>query len=235
MVENSLNKETPNGEEAFIRIFLADDHPVIRQSLRVFLEKQPDFKVVGEAGDGQETVKLVLELLPEVVIMDITMPLMNGIEAARLIKEEHPEIAILALTVHTEKEYILGILETGIAGYLTKSVFGKELVNAVRSVVSGEVVLTTSAFKQILSSSPRRDRKPTQVYAGEWLTNREYEVLKLAARGLNNKDIALRLDVSVHTVKNYLAVIFSKLHVGSRTEAVMVGLRAGLLTMNDVE
>ena len=218
-----------------INILLADDHPLLRKALRDLLVQQDDFEIVAEASNGQEAVRLATELVPDVVIMDISMPGINGLEATRQIKMKYPSIAILVLTIHTDSEHILGILEAGAAGYLTKSVFGDEIIAAIRSVVAGETVLATSVFQQILKHAIRYMTKPLVLEGGEKLTTREMEILKLAARGMNNKDIAKELNLSLRTVKGYLVEIFSKLKVGSRTEAVITGLRAGFLSLKDLE
>jgi two-component system, NarL family, response regulator LiaR len=233
---NTFSENDPSKpQKDIIRILVADDHPLMRQALITFLEKQPDFKVIAEAGNGEEATKLAFELIPDVVIMDISMPVMNGLEATRLIKEKYPQIAILVLTVHTDSEHVLSILEAGAAGYLTKSVFGNEIINSVRSLVAGEAVLTPSILQQIIKKVPHTIEKPLTLDVKRMPSAREMEILKFAASGMTNKDIALKLNVSVRTVKSYLADIFSKLGVGSRTEAVIAGLRTGLLTMADIE
>ncbi len=235
MKEIQPEGETGQSTREIVRILVADDHPLMRQALISFLQKQPDFTVVGEAGDGEQAVKLASRLTPDVIIMDISMPVMNGLEATRLIKEKYPQIAVLVLTVHTDTEHVLGILEAGAAGYLTKRVFGDEIITAVRSVVAGEAVLTASILRQIIKNVPRHTARAISPDFRQSLTGREKEILKLAASGLSNKDIALRLNLSVRTIKGHLVDMFSKLGVGSRTEAVMTGLRIGLLTMEDVE
>lgn len=218
-----------------ITILLADDHPLLRKALRDLLEQQEDFEIVAEAGDGKEAVRLAIELVPDIIIMDIGMPELNGLEATRQIKAECPNIAILALTIHSDSEHILGILEAGAAGYLTKSVFSDEVVAAIRSVVAGETVIANPVFQQILKHALRYVTKPLGLGAGEKLTARELEILKLAARGMSNKAIAMELKLSLRTIKGYLVEIFSKLKVGSRTEAVITGLRAGFLNLKDLE
>jgi NarL family two-component system response regulator LiaR len=217
-----------------IRILLADDHPLLRQALRNILEKQADFEVVAEAGDGEEAVRLATELMPDVVVMDISMPKISGLEATRQIKEKSPNIIILVLTVHDDSEHILGILEVGAAGYLCKSVFGEEVIHTVRSVIGGETVLSPQVAQLILKYSLRHATKPLHLYAREKLTTRELEILKLAATGMSNNDIALKLKLSLATIKSYLSDIFVKLGVGSRTEAVITAFRAGLLTTDDL-
>ena len=210
---------------------LADDHPLVRKALRDVLEKQADFEIVAEAGDGEEAIKIATELVPDVVLMDITMPKLNGIEATRQIKAKCPNIAVLVLTVHDDSEHILGILEAGAGGYLTKRVFGEEVIHAIHSVVAGETVLSAEIFQQILKHAMRYATKPITIAVGEKLTVREIEILNWAAKGKSNKDIAAELNLSQATIKSYLSDIFAKLEVASRTEAVIIGLRAGILTL----
>lgn len=226
-----LNRERPDN----ISIMLADDHPLLRQALRSVLDKQADFKIIAEANDGEEAVRLAVELVPNVVIMDIGMPKLNGLEATRQIKAKCPSIAILVLTVYDDSEHILSILEAGAAGYLTKRVFGDEVIHAVRGVAAGETVLSASVSQQIIKYAVRHIAKPLQVDAVEKITGRELEILRLAATGMSNKDIAQKLGLSERTVKGYLAEIFSKLNVGSRTEAVITALRSGMLTLDDLK
>ena len=210
---------------------LVDDHPLVRKALRDVLEKQADFEIVAEAGDGEEAVKIATELVPDVVLMDITMPKLNGIEATRQIKAKCSNIAVLVLTVHDDSEHILGILEAGAAGYLTKRVFGEEVIHAIHSVVAGETVLSAEIFQQILKHAMRYATKPITIAVGEKLTVREIEILNWAAKGKSNKDIAAELNLSQATIKSYLSDIFAKLEVASRTEAVIIGLRAGILAL----
>jgi DNA-binding NarL/FixJ family response regulator len=222
-------------QTAKTRIILADDHPLLRKALKDLLQKETDFEIVGEAGDGKEAVRLATEMSPDVVIMDISMPLMDGLEATQQIKARHPNVAVLVLTVHTDDECILEILQTGAAGYLVKSIFGEEIVQAIRSVVTGEMVLSPEIGRRLLKQAARYPTRPVLLEAGEKLSGRELEVLKLTARGLSNKDIAQTLDIKPRTVKGHLADIFSKLRVASRTEAVIAGLRAGFLSMDDIQ
>jgi len=229
-----MSSQSVPAQQNKISILLADDHPLLRQALRNVLEKQPDFEVVGEAEDGEQTVRFADELTPDVVIMDIAMPKLNGLEATRQIREKHPDIQVLVLTVHDDSEHILGIFEAGAAGYLTKSVFGEEVVGAVRGVISGESILSASVFRQVLKHALRYPTKPVRLKAGEKLTIRELQILKLVASGMSNRDVAQELDLSLRTVKGYLVEIFSKLGVGSRTEAVITGLQAGILTLDEI-
>ena len=218
-----------------IRILIADDHPLLRQALRGILEKQPDFEVVAEADDGEKTVRLADELTPNVVIMDIAMPRLNGLEATRRIRGKHPATQVLVLTVHDDSEHILGIFEAGAAGYLTKSVYGEEIVGAVRGVLAEETILSAPIFRQILKHALRyHPTKPVLLPTGEKLTIRELQILKMVGRGMGSKDIAVELDISLRTVKGYLVSIFTKLGVSSRTEAVITSLGAGFLTLDEI-
>jgi len=217
-----------------ITILLADDHPLMRLALRSIIEKEADLEVIAEANDGEEAVTAATELVPDVVIMDIMMPRLNGLEATRRIKEQYPNIAVLVLTIHSDREHIFGILEAGAAGYLTKRVFGEEVVSAIRGVVAGDAVLSRDVLRQLLKDSFRYSTKPLPVDNVETLTSREQQVLKLAARGMSNKEIAQNLGLSTRTIKSYLVDMFTKLRVGSRTEAVITGLQAGLLSLDDL-
>jgi len=217
------------------RIVLADDHPLLRKALRDLLEKEPTFQIIGEAGDGVEAVKLAGELAPDIIIMDISMPNLDGLQATQQIKTKHPDIAVLVLTVHTDDECILDILKAGAAGYLLKSAFGDEVIHAVRAVTSGEMVLSASIGQRLLTQAARFPTRPFHLEAGEKLSARELEVLKLTARGLSNKDVASALGIKQRTVKGHLGDIFAKLRVASRTEAVIVGMQAGFLSMDDVK
>ena len=231
--ESSIQSVKPKKSKK-TRIILADDHPLLRQALRSVLEKQPDLEVIAEAGDGEEAVKLATELVPDVVIMDISMPKLNGLEATRQIKENRSTIAVLVLTVHSDNEHILSILQAGAGGYLTKSVYDDEVVNAVRALVSGETVLSPSVSQRIFKYAFQHITKPKSLDVGDKLSVRELEILSLVAQGISNKDIAIRLGLSLRTVKGYLADIFLKLNVSSRTEAAIVGLRKGILTLDDL-
>ncbi len=234
-MDESPESKPRRNQQNKITIMLADDHPLLRKALRDELENQPDFEVVAEVADGERAVKIATEIVPDVVIMDISMPKMNGIEATKRIKAKCPSIAVLVLTVHDETEHILSILQAGAAGYLMKTAFGEEVVQAVRGVVAGENVLSPEIFKRIIKSALRHITKPVSLDAGEKITTREQEILGLAARGLSNRDIARKLDLSEYTVKSYLVELFSKLKVSSRTEAVITALRAGFFTLGDLD
>lgn len=215
-----------------IRVIIADDHAVLREGTRELLEREPDIEVVGEATDGEEAVGLVDALLPDVAILDIGMPGLNGVEATRRIKASHPQIAVLVLTVHDEEAYVFAVLEAGAAGYLLKNVHGAEVIDAVRAVTAGESVLdpsiTHKVFDRVRSGgSGRGDRQ-----AG--LTGRELEVLRQAATGRSNKAIGLELGLSPRTVQVHLSGVLAKLGVASRTEAVIEGLKQGWIHLEDL-
>lgn len=216
-----------------IRILLADDHIMVREGTRRILEREPDLKVVAEAGDGREAIGYVQKAHPDVAIVDISMPVMNGIESTREIKRLAPQTAVLVLTAYDDDEYVFAILEAGAAGYLLKNARGSELINAVRKVYEGESVLHPSIAAKVLS---RVRRGPiAQDASVSDLTDREIEVLRLAAQGLSNRQIADTLVLSPRTVQSHMANIFGKLQVGSRTEAVMVGLRHGWLKVPNMQ
>jgi len=216
-----------------IRIIIADDHNVVREGTRELLQKASDLEVVGEAGDGEEAVNLVKQLKPDVAIMDIAMPRLNGIEATKQIKVISPSTAVLILTAYDYDQYIFALLEAGAAGYLLKDVRGQEVIEAVRAVRSGESVLHPVVARKALDHFVRASDKDKGPRA-PLLTDREMEVIRLAAKGRSNKDIAQELDLSVRTVQAHLGNIFNKLKVGSRTEAVISGLKNGLLKLDDI-
>jgi len=215
-------------------ILIADDHPLFRRSVKTVLDDIPDFEVVGEASDGIEAIELVDQIRPDVVIMDIAMPKLDGLEATRQIKIKHPETAVLVLTIHNDEQHALEILEAGAAGYLTKSVFGEEIVHSIRGVISGEMVLSPAIGKRLLELAARYPMKPTMLPNGDRLSPREIQIIRLAAQGLTNKQIASELGLTLRTVKRLLDNIFSILHASSRTEVVMQSMRMGLLSMNDL-
>jgi DNA-binding NarL/FixJ family response regulator len=215
-----------------IRILVADDHVVVREGTRQILDREEDLEVVAQASDGQEAIDLVLQHHPRVALLDISMPLMNGIEATRKIKELAPQTAVLVFSAYDYDEYVFAILEAGAAGYLLKNSRSSELVEAVRRVAAGESVLHPAIAAKVLSRVNKRE--PAGDEALESLTERELEVLRLAALGLSNKEIADQIYVSPRTVQSHMANIFGKLNVGSRTEAVMVGLKRGWIALGEL-
>lgn len=217
-----------------IRIILADDHTLVREGTRERLEREDDFEVVGEASNGEEAVRLVTQLKPDVAIVDIAMPRLNGIDATKQIKEAHPATAVLVLSAYDNDQYIYAVLEAGASGYLLKNVQGRQLVDAIHDVHAGEVVLDPHVARKVvrwfssLSKGERMEKLP------EHFSDRELEVLKLAAKGMSNKEIAAELSLSVRTVQSHLANIFDKLGVNSRTEAVLCALKEGWISLDHV-
>lgn len=224
----------PRPESSRTRILLVDDHPLIRQALRNILEKEPGLEVIGEAANGQEAIEIALESRPDVVIMDISMPVLSGIEATKRIKAECPCISILILTVHTDIETIFSILQAGASGYLTKAIFGTEVINTIRALMDGDMVLAPTVSQEVLKYALQHVTKPLKIEANDKITPKELEILSLAAKGLSNKDIGGRLGISESTVKSYFADLFLKLKVRSRTEAIFVSLKSGILTLVDL-
>jgi NarL family two-component system response regulator LiaR len=216
-----------------IKILLADDHAFVRQGTRELLEQQQDLEVVAEARDGKEAVQLAIKNRPDVVIMDFAMPKLNGIEATRQLKAIAPNIAVLVLTAYDSDQYIFAFLEAGAAGYLLKDVSVDQLVDAIRAVHAGESILHPAITRKVISRFAHPEEPSKAAEGPDQITERELEVLRLAAKGLSNRDIARQLDISVRTVQTHLSNVFNKMGVGSRTEAVMLGLRKGLITLED--
>jgi len=217
-----------------IRIAIADDHPLLREAMRNVLEQHEDMEVLGEASDGEEAVKLSSELKPDIIVMDIVMPKLNGIEATRQIRKVSPTTAVLVLTAYDDDRYVMGLLEAGAAGYLLKSARGEVLAKAIRAVYAGESVLHPTIIAKILKYRMRIEAEGGEQKTEEQLSDRELEILKLTAKGMSNKDIANRLFLSVRTVKAHLSNIFNKMAVASRTEAIVKGAREGWLTLEDM-
>lgn len=221
------------GSTGKVRILLADDHPLIRFALKGILAIQDDLEIVGEVDNGEDAVNVAIQIVPDIVIMDITMPKMNGLEATRQIKKRCPSIAVLALTIHSDSEHILGIFEAGASGYLTKSAFGDEILSAIKGIMAGEMVISPDILQEVLQHTLSSAGSSLPIGKAEKLTPREQEILRLAAKGMSNKDIAGNLDISVPTVKVHLVHIFSKLQVASRTEALITAVRLGLIDVKE--
>ncbi len=217
-----------------IKILIADDHAVVREGTRQILEKEPDLDVVAEAVNGEEAVKLAGSTKPDVAIIDIAMPVVDGIEATRQIKALYPDVSVLILTAYDDDQFVFGLIEAGAAGYLLKSVRGKEIVDAVRQVYAGESVLHPTIARKVLNRFKPDEEAKAAKKQSEVLSERETEVLRLATRGLSNQEIADQLFLSLRTVQAHLGHIFNKLQVGSRTEAVVRALKEGWVTLDDV-
>jgi len=217
-----------------ITILLAEDHKVVREGTRRLLESQSDFEVVGEASDGIEAIELAKKWKPQIIIMDVSMPRLNGIEATKQIKALYPNMAILVLTGYDDDEYVFALLEAGAAGYLLKESSGEELIDAIRQVMTGEPVLHPKIMKKVLNRLRAPVEGSSTQTSSEVLSDREMEVLRLAATGMSNMEIANSLTLSVRTVQTHLRSIFNKLGVGSRSEAIVYGLKKGWLTLEEL-
>lgn len=217
-----------------ITILIAEDHVVVRESIRQFLEREAKLEVVGEASDGEEAVQMASQLKPDVIIMDISMPKLNGIEATKQIKAQQPSATILILTAYDYEQYIFPLLEAGAAGYLLKDISGRELVNAIETVHRGEAVLHPAVALKVMERLRQTKVDPTGGRASDLLTEREITILKMAARGMSNNDIADELHLSARTIESHLATIFNKLGVGSRTEAVIKAMKNGWFTLEEL-
>ena len=217
-----------------IKILIADDHAVVREGTRQILEQEKDLTVVAVAVDGEEAVRLAGSSGPDVAIIDIAMPKIDGIEATRQIKALYPAVAVLILSVYDDDQFVFGLLEAGAAGYLLKSVRGRELIEAVRQVHAGESVLHPAIARKVLNRFAPAAGQPAGQKPPEVLSNRETDVLKLAAWGLSNQEIADKLFLSLRTVQAHLGHIFNKLQVSSRTEAVVRALKEGWVTLDDI-
>ena len=226
-----------------IRLMLVDDHDVVRTGLRSFLETQPGMEVVAEARDGNEAVQRAQQLLPHIILMDITMPHMDGLEATRKIKALCPDALVLTLTVHEDKQYFMEMLAAGASGYITKQAAADELVAAIRAVAAGNIYLQPALARWLLEDYQRLARQvgvqPRRSGSGrtdglvglDILSARERQVLELVAQGLNNDRIGAQLTLSPKTIARHRERIMNKLNMHTRTELVKFAIRTGLVTL----
>jgi DNA-binding NarL/FixJ family response regulator len=206
------------------RLILVDDHAVVRQGLKMFLKAESDFEIIGEASNGLQAIELVRQLKPDVVLMDLLMPTMGGVEAIGIIRREMPDTEVIALTSVLEDSSVIGAIKAGAIGYLLKDTDGPELLRAIRAAADGQVQLSPKAAARLM----REVRAPE---SPEKLTERETEVLRLIAQGLANKEIANALSIGEKTVKTHVSNIFSKLGVVSRTQAALYAANIGLVNL----
>lgn len=222
-----MNADFSTGDK--IRVVLADDHRMLREGLRALLERQDDIEVVGEAADGREAVRLASQLRPDVVVMDVSMPLLNGIEATRQIRRDCPTTRVLTLTVHESQDYVAQLLAAGASGYIIKRAGGDELVSAVRAVHRGEAFLHPSIAKVVIQDYVQRLQAGRGLSAQEVLTEREREVLQLIAEGYTNREIADLLHLSIKTVQNHRSNIMRKLDLHDRGELIKYAIQQGII------
>jgi NarL family two-component system response regulator LiaR len=216
--------------EKTIRVLIADDHPIIRDSLRTLIATEPDLELVGEAVDGEEAVRKTIELKPDVILMDLVMPVKGGLQAISEIKSVLPEVSILVLTSFSDEDKVFPAIRAGALGYLLKDSSPQELLKAIHDVHRGEASLHPSIALQLIREINRPSELPP---VDNPLSERELEVLKLVAQGLTNQEIALRLVLSEWTVRTHMRNILGKLHLANRTQAALFALREGLADLND--
>ena len=217
-----------------ITIVLADDHAVVREGTRILLDREPDLIVVGEADNGEKAIAQVERLQPDVAILDIAMPIQNGVEATREIKRRWPSTSVLVLTAYEDEEYVYAVIDAGAAGYLLKDVPAEEVINAVRAIHTGEPVLHPQIMQKLMNRASSSDNRAYRLNSNAPdISSRELEVMEHAARGLTNVQIADELGLSPRTVQTHLRNIFTKLNVSSRTEAVVRAISMGIVNLDD--
>jgi two-component system response regulator DegU len=215
-----------------IRVLIVDDHALFRQGLARILEMEEDIVVVGEAANGQEALERAAELRPHVVLMDINMPVVNGLEATRRLHRKLPHVGIIGLTIHDDEEYLRELIKEGAQGYLLKDTEPVRVVEAIRRVFRGEAFLPPNLITKLFSTLQRPSAADDAAPPEEDLTPREREVLQCIAQGMSNKEIAVSLYISQKTVKNHISSIFRKLDLTDRTQAAVYAIKQGLATLD---
>ncbi len=213
-----------------VRILLADDHGIVRKGLRFLLERQPDMEVVGEAQDGREAVRLAEELDPTIVVMDIAMPLLNGIEATAQIIKHNPKVGVIMLSMHADETYLVRVLSAGAKGYLLKDVAELDLIRAVQTVSQGKPFFSPQISETLLEDYLRQLRQRGLQDSYDLLTDREKEILQLLAEGRSNKEVAALLDLSVYTVETHRANLMQRLGLHSTAEIVLYAVRKKIIS-----
>lgn len=213
-----------------IRILLADDHRMMRSGLRLMLERQPGFKVVAEAADGRETVELIESVNPDVVVLDVAMPNLNGIDAARQITQRYSTVAVVILSMHSDEGYVLRALKAGARGYLLKDSPESDLVNAVRAVHEGKAWFSPAISRMLVDDYVRQLRQHGVDDSYELLTTREREILQLLAEGKSNKDVANLLKLSLYTVETHRGNMLQKLNLHGTAELILYAVRKGVIS-----
>ncbi len=212
-----------------IKLLLVDDHQVVRTGLRMLLEGQPDMKIVGEADSGLQALEKAHLLLPDVVVMDITLPDISGIEATRKLKEELPNIAVVALTIHDDEQYFFEMLQAGASGYVPKRAAPEDLIASIRAAYAGEIYIYPSLAKALVADFLGRSTQGSEKASLDGLTSREQEVLSLLAEGMSNDEIGESLQISKHTVARHRENLMRKLELHSRSELVKYAIRKGII------
>ena len=213
-----------------IRILLADDHTVVRKGLRLLLESHPGFKVIAEAANGREALSLAEEHTPDVVVLDVAMPLLNGIETARQISGKLPQTAIVFLSMHSDEGYVLKALKSGAKAYLLKDSAEDDLINAIKAVSDGKAFFSPAISKMLVEDYMRQMREREVEDSYELLTTREREILQLFAEGKSVKEVATILDLSLYTVETHRSNIFQKLDLHSVAELILYAVRKGVIS-----
>jgi len=214
-----------------IRLLLADDHNILRQSLSVLLDKEPELEVVGQAEHGAQVLDLVENLMPDVVIMDIAMPRLNGIEATRRIRKKHPGVKVLVLSMHSDRLYISQLLRAGAAGYVLKEASKTELIKAIHAVTQGQSYLSPAIARKLIDDYVHMSEERPETSPYSRLTNREREILQLMAENKSNREIGQALNISPKTVKNHRAKIMEKLNLHSQRDVLDYARRTGLIDL----
>lgn len=217
---------------AKIRVLICDDHTILREGIRLLLNAQPDIEVVGEASDGRDAVAQARALKPDVILMDIAMPLLNGLEATKQIRRDDPNARVLVLTMYESDEYVAQMLEAGATGYVLKKVAGSELVYAIRAVHQGEAFLYPSITKRLVEDYLRRVELGQERTSLDVLTDREREILQLIAEGHTNKEIADLLSLSIRTVQNHRAHLMQKLGIHDRGDLIKYAIQKGIIELS---
>jgi two-component system response regulator NreC len=213
-----------------IRILLADDHTVVRKGLRLLIESHPGFKVIAEAANGREAVSLAEAHTPDVVVLDVAMPLLNGIEAARQVSAKLPQTAIVFLSMHSDESYVLKALKSGAKAYLLKDSAEDDLINAIKAVTEGKAFFSPAISKMLVEDYMRQMREREVEDSYELLTTREREILQLFAEGKSVKEVAALLDLSLYTVETHRSNIFQKLDLHSVAELILYAVRKGVIS-----
>ena len=211
-----------------LRIVVADDHPIVRDGIRSLIDAQEGMSVVGEAGDGAEALQVVAMLAPDVLVVDMSMPQLNGAQVTRRVRQNWPAVRVIALTVHDDRDYLAQLLNAGVSGYIVKRAASSELIRAIRTVMDGGVYLDPRVAGTVVNRFVGDASEPSREPPGE-LSDREREVLKQVGRGFSNKEIAVQLAISVKTVETYKARILEKLGLRGRADMVRYALRRGWL------